>query len=61
MGTGEEPFLIVLRGAPDDEEIAAATVALLALTRAAVEPESVDSPGWTPVRGYRSPGAWTSF
>jgi hypothetical protein len=54
------PFLVVLRGEPDDEEIAAATIALLMSARRDAEQSELHSPGWTPGVGYQSPGAWTS-
>jgi hypothetical protein len=60
--TPEVPFMVILRGRPDDEEIAAATVAILGLVRSRPARNSVVSgtkaPGWVPERTYTPPGFW---
>ncbi|GAA3868613.1 hypothetical protein GCM10022243_37810 [Saccharothrix violaceirubra] len=50
---------MIVHGAPDDEELAALTVALLALPRAEEPDETpaASAPLWT-ARPYRAPGAW---
>ncbi|WP_346535299.1 acyl-CoA carboxylase epsilon subunit [Micromonospora sp. DPT] len=57
------PRLVVVRGAPTEEELAAATVALMCALRAA----RGTAPGrrraeasWSPAADYRAPGAWAS-
>ncbi|MBM0257401.1 acyl-CoA carboxylase epsilon subunit [Micromonospora sp. 4G55] len=57
------PRLVVVRGAPTEEELAAATVALMCALRAA----RGTGPGrrraeasWSPAADYRAPGAWAS-
>jgi hypothetical protein len=59
----EPPLLTVVRGAPDDEELAAATIAVLGLLRARggdgrAGPRPAQA-GWV-IEGYRSPGAWAA-
>jgi hypothetical protein len=60
--TPEVPFMVILRGQPDDEEIAAATVAILGLVRSRPARTSVVSgtkaAGWVPERTYTPPGFW---
>lgn len=59
----EAPVLRVVRGSPTDEEIAAATAALVSMARNtdSVRSEShTDRPGWVSTSEYRPPGAWTS-
>jgi hypothetical protein len=62
VSTVEQPFLVVVRGRPDDEEIAAATLAMLALARSRT-PTTGDSrtkaPGWVAEPGYTPPGCWS--
>jgi hypothetical protein len=66
-----QPFLQVIRGAPTEEEVAAATVVLLALTSgtaygaaggtaSGAGGNGARTVGWTPAMGYCPPGAWTS-
>jgi Acyl-CoA carboxylase epsilon subunit len=56
--------LRIVRGAPDGDEIAAATVALLAVLRLrAGDDASADTPrapGWNQPYGYGPPGAWAT-
>jgi hypothetical protein len=54
------PSFSVLRGDPDDDELAALTVVLLLLTPAArtVRHESLRRPGWNR-ENYLPPGAWS--
>ncbi|MDJ0342554.1 acyl-CoA carboxylase epsilon subunit [Streptomyces sp. H10-C2] len=63
----EELLIQFVRGEPDDEQVAAATVALLAVLRqkAAADDDlsgragrSSRPPGWTP-DSYAPPGAWS--
>ncbi|MFC4907583.1 acyl-CoA carboxylase subunit epsilon [Actinomadura gamaensis] len=62
----DEPLLRVVRGAPTDEELAALTVAVLAVVRSrSTAGEGGDAarppvPGWVRPRTYRPPGAWGS-
>src|SRR5690606_25115804 len=58
----DSAVLRVLHGAPEHDELAAAVLALLAVSGRArgVESCSRRAPGWTPHRGYCPPGAWTS-
>ncbi|WP_253882876.1 acyl-CoA carboxylase subunit epsilon [Actinomadura rupiterrae] len=62
----DEPLLRVVRGAPSDEELAALTVAVLAVVRARNAGGAPDgaasppAPGWVRPRSYRPPGAWGS-
>ncbi|ASU85323.1 acyl-CoA carboxylase subunit epsilon [Nocardiopsis gilva YIM 90087] len=67
MGAAQEgreaPFMRIVRGSPDDEEIAAITVAVLALMRSRAGASSPQrsaprSARWTQWRGYTPPGAW---
>jgi hypothetical protein len=58
--------LAVVRGNPDDLEIAAVVIALLAVRTSAMNRRPAGAgqhraarPGWGPVREYRPPGAWT--
>jgi hypothetical protein len=56
--------VVVLRGAPDDVELAALLTVLAAL-RAAPQPPREDpdqpqAPSWTRPARYRPAGAWTS-
>jgi hypothetical protein len=54
--------VVVLRGAPDDVELAA-LLAVLAALRAAPQPPRQDppqAPSWTRPAHYRPAGAWTS-
>jgi Acyl-CoA carboxylase epsilon subunit len=61
METGTPALIRIERGVPDDAELAATLIALLTvLARGSGETDDDPSPGWTPVRGYRPPGAWTS-
>ncbi|MFD2468874.1 acyl-CoA carboxylase subunit epsilon [Amycolatopsis silviterrae] len=55
------PEVVVLRGAPEDDEIAAVIAALwLAVGRDADRPASTPlRPGWTS-RTYRMPGTWAA-
>ncbi|WP_184072850.1 acyl-CoA carboxylase subunit epsilon [Nocardiopsis mwathae] len=53
----------IVRGSPDDEEIAAITVAVMALMRSRAEESGPSRPAprsarWTQWRGYCPPGAW---
>jgi Ser/Thr protein kinase RdoA (MazF antagonist) len=57
------PVLRIVRGEPDDTEIAAATAAILLLAaRGADFPaEGIAArSGWVPEHAYRPPGAWAS-
>ncbi|MFD8496241.1 acyl-CoA carboxylase epsilon subunit [Amycolatopsis sp. NPDC059657] len=56
------PFLVVTKGNPDDHEIAAATVAVLALLRTTerTPPEPGRAPGWVRDDGYTPPGFWAT-
>jgi hypothetical protein len=62
--TRETPFMVVLRGQPDDEEVAAATLALLALVngeKSRGRAESGPKPaGWVAENGYTPPGFWAT-
>ncbi|MFD9724305.1 acyl-CoA carboxylase epsilon subunit [Streptomyces sp. NPDC059072] len=54
-----------VRGRPDDEQIAAATLALIAVLRGGVHPALVErggpaGPRWAFDRGYRAPRSWAS-
>lgn len=53
--------IVVLRGAPDDVELAA-LLAVLAALRAATPPrhDPLQAPSWTRPARYRPAGAWTS-
>lgn len=55
--------VVVLRGAPDDVELAA-MLAVLAALRAARPPrqdeDRLQAPSWTRPARYRPAGAWTS-
>ncbi|ONI89534.1 hypothetical protein ALI22I_16150 [Saccharothrix sp. ALI-22-I] len=53
------PFLRVDRGAPDPEELAAVTVAVLALLRVD-EPAPAAAPTWS-LPPYHAPGAWNQY
>ncbi|MEC3982359.1 acyl-CoA carboxylase subunit epsilon [Amycolatopsis sp. H20-H5] len=61
--TGPEPLFTVVRGEPDDEEVAAATVAILALLVGRGEPGDAARralpPGWVS-DGYHPPGVWAA-
>ncbi|MGK5440303.1 acyl-CoA carboxylase epsilon subunit [Micromonospora sp. URMC 105] len=56
--------LVVLRGAPTEEELAAATVALMCSLRAARDGTATVSrraeASWSAAVDYRAPGAWAS-
>ncbi|MEU7429238.1 acyl-CoA carboxylase epsilon subunit [Streptomyces sp. NPDC048362] len=55
------PLLRFVRGRPDEEEIAAATLAVLAALATRTPPP--EAPGPTvraPGSGYRAPGSWTA-
>ncbi|WP_101437491.1 acyl-CoA carboxylase subunit epsilon [Amycolatopsis echigonensis] len=54
-----EPWLHVVRGAPDDEEIAAVTIAILAALRTGPpdRPARRRLPGWE-ADVFTPPGAW---
>jgi hypothetical protein len=55
------PLLRILRGRPDEDEITAATVALLAALRTRRAPAGASAaPAHDPGTGYRAPGAWTA-
>ena len=58
-----EPFLTVVRGEPDDEEVVAATVAILTLLQSRGEAGDAGlrrrPPGWVS-DGYHPPGAWAA-
>ncbi|MFC4533022.1 acyl-CoA carboxylase epsilon subunit [Sphaerisporangium dianthi] len=56
------PFFRVLRGSPDEVEIAALVVALLAVSRAgaATGGQARRISRWRPENDYHAPGAWTS-
>ncbi|MEH0821717.1 MULTISPECIES: acyl-CoA carboxylase epsilon subunit [unclassified Micromonospora] len=60
---GPVPRLVVVRGAPTEEELAAATVALMCSLRAARDGSATVSrraeASWSAV-DYRAPGAWAS-
>jgi hypothetical protein len=60
---GERPLFTVVRGRPDDEELAAATVAILTLLQARADADDVGPrrrpPGWVS-DGYHPPGAWAA-
>ncbi|MDH6465880.1 hypothetical protein M2302_006082 [Micromonospora sp. A200] len=58
------PRLVVVRGTPTEEELAAATVALMCALRAArgtarTGRRRAEAP-WSPAADYRAPGAWAS-
>ncbi|MQY09716.1 acyl-CoA carboxylase epsilon subunit [Actinomadura macrotermitis] len=61
---GASPLLRVVAGAPDAAELAAVTVAILALLRGRAESAARPAParpaGWRRPAGYRPPGAWSS-
>ncbi|GGY78735.1 hypothetical protein GCM10010327_06350 [Streptomyces nitrosporeus] len=56
--------ITVVRGRPDEAELAAVTAVLLALARRAGEPDEETRAayaGWTVKRGgYRNPATWTA-
>jgi Acyl-CoA carboxylase epsilon subunit len=56
--------LRIVRGAPDGDEIAAATVALLAVLRLRAtqdaSPSGPRTPGWNQPYNYGPPGAWAT-
>ena len=54
------PLITVVRGEPDDEELAALTVALLSLTAARARPVRPvpPAPAWTR-DAFTAPGAWS--
>lgn len=56
--------LVVVRGAPTEEELAAATVALMCALRAARDEAATVSrraeASWSAAVDYRAPGAWAS-
>ncbi|MFG5724154.1 acyl-CoA carboxylase epsilon subunit [Streptomyces murinus] len=63
------PLLRVVRGRPGPDELAAATVALLAVLRTRPAPPGAahphrpapaGPPPYTPGTRYRAPGAWTA-
>ncbi|OLT16512.1 hypothetical protein BJF78_13890 [Pseudonocardia sp. CNS-139] len=63
MDEDEADNVVVLRGAPDDAELAA-LLAVLAALRAAQQPPAEDwlpppAPLWTRPPRYRPAGAWT--
>ncbi|MEH1058992.1 acyl-CoA carboxylase epsilon subunit [Micromonospora sp. CPCC 206171] len=69
--TGTEEFdaaevtrLVVVRGAPTEEELAAATVALMCALRAARGTARTarrrTEASWSTPADYRAPGAWAS-
>lgn len=58
---GAEPFFRVLRGSPDDHELAALTAVLLVRLRRqaeAVGGSALPAARWNPT-GYAAPGSWT--
>jgi hypothetical protein len=59
--TPEPPYLLVARGRPDLDELAALTTALLLRSRARIHSPGPQRrgprPGWL-LRGHRSPAAW---
>ncbi|GAB3678056.1 hypothetical protein GCM10027589_48330 [Actinocorallia lasiicapitis] len=59
---GELPLLRVVRGAPDEVELAAVTVAIVTLLRDRAEAPlpAVRPVGWRRPAGFRPPGAWSS-
>ncbi|GAB3179940.1 hypothetical protein GCM10027259_29250 [Micromonospora palomenae] len=57
------PRLVVVRGTPTEEELAAATVALMCALRAArdtARSRRRAEASWSPAADYRAPGAWAS-
>ncbi|MEV0805991.1 acyl-CoA carboxylase epsilon subunit [Micromonospora sp. NPDC050200] len=61
---GPVPRLVVVRGAPTEEELAAATVALICSLRAGrgadrTGPRRAEA-SWSAAADYRAPGAWAS-
>ncbi|WP_447007153.1 acyl-CoA carboxylase epsilon subunit [Saccharothrix isguenensis] len=53
--------LVLLRGAPDDEELAALVAALTTLRRAPARPSGVRVPApWTASGGYAPPRSWAA-
>ncbi|HEY3870936.1 MAG TPA: acyl-CoA carboxylase subunit epsilon [Actinocrinis sp.] len=59
---GAEPFFRVLRGTPDDHELAALTAVLLIRLRRQAEAGDGADPALPPARwnptGYAAPGSW---